>query len=128
MAEGAIDRARIGRLGEEATVAYLRRNGYEICARNWREGHYELDIVARKRGVLHLVEVKTRKAEGLTTPLDAMHPDKIRALHRAAARYMATAGRRYDGYEVQFDLAAVEIDTEERLQIDFIEQVAQYDW
>lgn len=128
MSEEAINRALIGQQGEEATVAYLRRNGYEICARNWREGHYELDIVAKKRGVLHLIEVKTRKAEGLTTPLDALHADKVRSLHRAAARYMATAGRRYDGYEVQFDLAAVEMGPDGVLSLDIIEDVAQYDW
>ena len=47
--------AETGRAGERAATEYLRRAGYEICALNWRQGRYELDIVACREGVLHTI-------------------------------------------------------------------------
>lgn len=76
--------AETGRAGERAAVEYLRGAGYEICALNWRSGRYELDIVARKAGIVHFVEVKTRRAGSLTPPEAAVTPQKFRALTRAA--------------------------------------------
>jgi putative endonuclease len=122
------ERGRLGRLGEEAVVRFLRSKGYEICARNWRSGAYELDIVARRYEVLHLIEVKTRQADALTTPEDALTEHKIRSLHRAARLYLGTYGRRYEGYEWQFDLASVLIGKEGTMQVELVERVAECSW
>ena len=92
--------AETGRMGERAAAEFLRRAGYEICALNWRSGRYELDIVARKGDFVHFVEVKTRRADGLTPPEAAVTPQKFRALTRAALRYMACTG---EEREAQFD-------------------------
>ena len=77
--------AETGRAGERAAVEYLRGAGYEICVLNWRSGRYELDIVARKAGIVHFVEVKTRRVGSLTPPEAAVTPQKFRALTRAAS-------------------------------------------
>lgn len=63
---------RIGQRGEEIAARFLLSEGFDLLHRNWRSGRYELDIVARKEGVLHIVEVKSRKADGLTAPEEAM--------------------------------------------------------
>ena len=76
--------AETGRAGERAATEYLRRAGYEICALNWRQGRYELDIAACREGVLHFVEVKTRRSGSLTPPEAAVTQRKFRALSRAA--------------------------------------------
>ena len=39
----------LGKAGEDAAVDYLERHDYVIRHRNWRKGHFELDIVARRR-------------------------------------------------------------------------------
>ncbi|OUO23033.1 endonuclease [Alistipes sp. An31A] len=114
-----------GRQGERAAVDYLRRRGYEICALNWREGRYELDIVARTPGVLHFVEVKTRREGSLTTPEEAITPAKFRALSHAARSYMAAYAVTE---EVQFDLAAVTMRRDGSFDVRFVEQAMEYNW
>ena len=38
----------LGKAGENAAVTYLEQQGYIIRDRNWRKGHFELDIVSPK--------------------------------------------------------------------------------
>ena len=59
------NKATTGARGEAIATEYLRQNGYLICNRNWRSGHYEIDIVATKLGITHIIEVRTRKAGSL---------------------------------------------------------------
>ena len=115
-----------GARGERAVAEYLRREGYEICALNWRAGRYERDIVARKEQVLHFVEVKTRRRGSLTSPEDAVTPQKFRALQRAAAAYMARTGEELS--EFQFDLAAVEAALDGRMEVRFVEHAMECHW
>lgn len=117
--------AATGVRGEREAEEYLRTQGYEICACNWRAGHYELDIVARKEGVLHFVEVKTRRADSLTPPEAAITAHKFRSLHRAATYYLAY---HREQCEVQFDLAAVDILPGGQVQVRLIEQAMEYNW
>ena len=119
------ERTDTGTFGEHTAAEWLRRHGYELCALNWREGRYELDIVARKDGILHFVEVKTRRADGLTPPEAAITPRKFRALTEAAARYLARTGT--DG-DVQFDLAAVDVTPDGKAEVRFIENAMEYHW
>ncbi|WP_290540949.1 YraN family protein [Alistipes sp.] len=117
--------AETGRAGERAATEYLRSAGYEICALNWRQGRYELDIVARKDGVLHFVEVKTRHSGSLTPPEGAATQRKFRALSRAATCYLGVTGWED---EVQFDLAAAEVDDKGGIRVELIENALEYNW
>ena len=49
-----------GDRGEDEAVAYLKKNGYRILARNYVSGRREIDIVATKKNTLAVIEVKTR--------------------------------------------------------------------
>lgn len=117
--------ADTGRRGEQAAVDYLRRAGFVILERNWRSGRYELDIVARRWDELHFVEVKTRRADGLTTPEEALTHRKFAALRRAAAIYMAQRGVRL---EPQFDLAAVDVAPDGAMTVRFAERAMECNW
>ena len=120
-----ITKAETGRRGEDIAVGYLRQNGFLICATNWRQGRYEIDIVAQKMGVVHFVEVKTRNALSLATPEQAVTKTKISALHRAASAYLAK--NRVMG-DVQFDLLAVDIFPDSTFDVRFIENIAEFGW
>ena len=54
------DTQYLGTLGEDLAEKYLIKNGYKIVQRNYRNAFGEIDIVAKKQGVLVFVEVKTR--------------------------------------------------------------------
>ncbi len=78
----------LGKAGENAAVAYLEKKDYVIRHRNWRKGHFELDIVAAQANELVIVEVKTRRNRAFADPEDAVDLAKIRRTVRAADTYM----------------------------------------
>ncbi len=116
---------RTGIRGEELAARYLLREGFDLRHRNWRQGRYELDLVAEREGVLHIVEVKTRGAGSLTSPEEAMTPAKFEALRRAALFYMKY--HRLD-MDVQFDLVAIEIDPSGEYDIRYLPDVMSSPW
>ncbi len=115
----------IGARGERAATKWLRNNGFVIHDLNWRAGHYELDIVAERWGVIHIVEVKSRRINGLTKPEDAITQKKFASLVKAARFYIASRGIRQ---EVQFDLAAVDIMDDGEMRVRFIEKAMEFRW
>ncbi len=98
----------IGRKGESAAVSWLRKQGYRILVRNYRAGKGEIDLVARKGGLLVFVEVKTRAFGQWTRPAQAVDPNKRRILSRTALQYLREIGNpqvsfRFDVIEVIHD-------------------------
>ncbi|MDP3794705.1 MAG: YraN family protein [bacterium] len=110
------ERQTLGAAGEAAAAAYLERQGYAILERNYRSLLGELDIVARRRGVVHVVEVKTRlrkdgnvaAAGQLFRPEENLSAAQRRRLLRSGQAYMARH-RFPPDQEWQIDLAAVEL-------------------
>ena len=114
-----------GEWGETLAADYLRDAGFEVLHRNWRCPPWELDLVACRGGVLHIVEVKSRHRGALTTPEEAMTPAKCRALYRAASRYVAKT--RWEG-DTQFDLIAIEFDDGGAYTLRYIPHVFTPHW
>jgi len=48
----------LGKKGEEFVANWLMKNGYSVLHRNWCFGKWEIDIVAKKGGLLIIGEVK----------------------------------------------------------------------
>lgn len=97
-----------GRKGEDAAEQYLRDCGLRVLARNWRQGRLELDIVCRERDTVVFVEVKTRKADSLTRPDEALSVRKRATLLRAANAWLAAHGAW--SQPCRFDVVAVVCD------------------
>lgn len=76
--------ATAGRKAEAAAAEYLVNLGYEIIELNWRTKMCEIDIVAKKDGVVYLVEVKYRKKTSKGDGLSAITPTKLRQMKFAA--------------------------------------------
>ena len=83
----------IGDFGEKIAVHYLRRRGYTVKERNWRDGKAEIDIIAARLSELAFVEVKARSYASdeldLTAPPgSAVKAEKKRLTRQAAKAYL----------------------------------------
>ena len=112
--------AIIGQGGEDVAMEWLRGRDYYIVERNWRVGHYEIDIIAEHYDTLHFIEVKTRKEGGWQTAYDSIDDQKIRTLRRGAMAYRAM---HRIGMELQFDLIAVTWNDEGEIAIEYTENI-----
>ncbi len=79
----ALDR---GRLAEFLCRWHLRLRGWRIVAADWRCPSGEIDILARRGGVLAIIEVKTRR--DLASAADAVVPRQRRRIARAASAFL----------------------------------------
>lgn len=96
-------RRRLGMEAEETASNFLRNKGYNIIARNYRAGKYELDIIASIGDSLVFVEVKASNSE--IRPETKMTSAKIKNLARAADYYFAHNSDNWEN--VRFDLVAM---------------------
>jgi putative endonuclease len=112
-------RRALGAAGEARAAAHLVGRGYRILERNVRAGGVEIDIVARRGGLVVFVEVKTRSSRALGPPEAAVDARKQARLVRGAAAWLRTQPMRVR--RVRFDVIAVERDVSSRWQVRHIE-------
>ena len=92
-----------GAWGEQLAVEALVRKGCAIVERNWKSGHYEIDIIAMRGNRLIFVEVKTRVKDE-EEALAAVNRRKIHRICNAAHHYILMSGL---NHEVQFDIITI---------------------
>ncbi|MGA3150248.1 MAG: YraN family protein [Candidatus Saccharimonadales bacterium] len=74
-----------GKQAETAVAERLACEGYEIITQNWKTKVCEIDVVARKNGIIYFVEVKYRSGDSQGVGLDYITAQKLRQLHFAAS-------------------------------------------
>lgn len=113
-----------GDLGESIACKYLIKNGFEIIERNYWQKCGEIDIIAKNKGVIHFVEVKSVSREIITSkvthetvdfyrPEDNLHSWKIERLCKTIQVYLIEKSVS-DETNWQFDVITVYFD-EKRL-------------
>lgn len=83
---------KIGEIGEDVAVKHLMKQGYKILERNYRKKWGEIDIITRKKKILHFIEVKTVSCVTKFNeyfPEENVHHYKKRRLARAINTYLA---------------------------------------
>ena len=100
---GGLARAS-GRRGEVLAALLLMAKGYRILGFRLASPQGEIDLLAIRRGVLAVIEVKRRTS--LEAALEAVRPDQRERLRRAAAA--VAAGRpALKGATIRLDLMAL---------------------
>lgn len=79
-------RVRFGRFAETLCAWHLRLRGYRILARRFRTPLGEIDIVARRGGLVAFIEVKARR--DLVQASESLSARQRHRITRAAAMYM----------------------------------------
>lgn len=113
-------RQRIGGKGEALAAAWLTERGFEVMHRNWRTGRYEVDIIACREGILHFIEVKTKRSSRYGHPEQQVGKRKLQNLVNAGCRYIE-ADRRWK--RIRFDILAVQLYTDRPTEFLLIEDV-----
>ena len=94
----------LGKKGEQLAVDLLLKKGYEILERNYTFQKSEVDIIAKIKDTLAVVEVKTRSTVEFGNPQDFVKPKQIQRLVKAIDEFVNVNGL---DVEVRFDVIAI---------------------
>jgi putative endonuclease len=104
----------IGSRAERRAVWHYRLRGFRILATNvWIAG-YELDVVARRGGLVVFCEVKAKADGRFGDPVEMINPEKARRIRRAAEAWLV-ANPELCRCECRFDVVALRSGRLERL-------------
>ena len=94
-----------GNYGEDLAAEYLESVGYEIIERNKKYPFGEIDILARDKKTIILVEVKTVRGSGFGGALDLVRHKKQEKL-----RLLALAlEKEYPNSDIRIDVIGVDL-------------------
>jgi putative endonuclease len=74
-----------------AVADLYRRDGFAV-ERNFRSGRIEVDVIARRPGLIVFVEVKARTSDRFGSPAEAVTPLKQGRIRKAAGAWLAQNG------------------------------------
>jgi len=103
-------RLKLGREGEEAAVAYLKKRGYRILEKNFRAKLGEIDVIAEQNATVVFIEVKARADHQYGHPFNAVTPVKQRKIIQVAQSYLAK--HRLIENSARFDVVGLTVDPE----------------
>lgn len=109
----------LGRSGEAFAENFLNSLGYKIMERNFRNYFGEVDIIAKHKGVICFVEVKTRRTDAQGSPFEAVTSAKQKKLIQVAQSYLQDKG--WEEKAARFDVVAVFTADDGALQADIVE-------
>ncbi len=109
-----------GAAGEVIAARFLREKKYTIIAANYYCRFGEVDIIAANRSYIAFVEVKTRRADALYAPREAVTAAKQRRLMQTAAMFL-----QYNPMDLQprFDVIEVVTANDDPMRVEEINHI-----
>lgn len=86
---------------------YLLGSGYKILERNFQNRSGEIDLIVKKDGQIHFVEVKYRTTSTCGSPLEAVNFRKQNQIRKVAMYYLMK-NKLSEWTPCQFDVIAFE--------------------
>lgn len=109
-------RKKLGASGEDLAAQFLLSKDYQVLERNLKTRYGEIDILARDRQTVVVVEVKTKTNLLYGQPYEMVHAKKQRKL-RLLATALATE-RQYKDYRI--DVISVDLSDPVRPKIEHL--------
>jgi len=115
------EKRKTGNLGEDLACRFLMKHGFNIIDRNYLKKCGEIDIIAKNKGKIHFIEIKSVSCETISgvsdetsknndfRPEDNVHQWKLQRLAKAIQIYL-TEKSVSDETDWQFDVITVYID------------------
>jgi putative endonuclease len=107
-------RQEFGELGERIAERWLKRQGWRVVQRRFRNGHRDIDLVVERDGTVAFVEVKARRGLAFGDPVEAVNWSKQKELARSASVWIDRHGRPAESY--RFDVIGVLVEGD-RVQV-----------
>lgn len=107
---------KTGEFGEEICTRFLVKQGFKIIERNYTIPQGEIDIIAKNKGILHFIEVKSVSCENIDpvsyetiyNPAENVTREKIKKCQKTIQSYLSKNHVSYETW--QFDVYVVYID------------------
>lgn len=93
-----------GREAERKVAHFLELKGCSIVATNWRTRRCEIDIVAKRHGIVYMCEVKYRSHTWQGAGIDYITAAKLRQMRFAAELWTAV-----HNWRGTYELCAIEV-------------------
>lgn len=103
-----LSRKQVGALGEKLAADYLKKRSYKIMETNYRCPDGEIDIIAKHKGYLVFVEVRTKTSLEFGHPEESITQAKMKKLRDTANHYRQTHEKLPELWRI--DMVAVELD------------------
>ena len=94
----------LGNEDEDLAVLFLRKKGYRIISRNYKNSVGEIDIIAQDGETVVFVEVKTRTNYSFGYPFESVHRRKRQKLKNLALLYLKKQRKEFP---VRFDVLSI---------------------
>ncbi len=108
---------KLGEWGEDIACKFLKKRGYVLLFKNWRWKKAELDIITFHKGIIVIIEVKTRSSDLYGRPIESISSKKEAKLREGALAFL----EHYDlEYELQFDVISI-LGQNDEFQVEHIE-------
>lgn len=119
-----LDKAIIGRRGEEIAEAFLKKKGYKIIARNYNTPRWgEIDRIAVHQDTLVFVEVRTKTSDEFLAPQESITPHKLHVLARAVQYFVLENEGNNLPQAMRIDFVGVTLDKEKKPEIEHFESI-----